>query len=50
MKKEVDRTKISKTLNDIKPVTNINKNPQSFLKINPVQKEVPPSHKLPDHH
>ena len=38
--------KRSKTLNEVKPVENINKNLQSFLKISPLQKEVLISHKL----
>ena len=38
--------KRSKTLNKVKPVENVNKNLQSFLKISPVQKEVLTSHKL----
>ena len=47
-KKVTDWRKRSKTLNKIKPVENINKNSQSFLKIRPVQKEVLLSHKLQD--
>ena len=38
----INRGKRSKTLNEVKPVENINKNPESFLEISPVQKEVPP--------
>ena len=34
--------------NEVKSVENINKNLQSFLEINPVQKEFLPSHKLQD--
>ena len=49
MKKVIDRGKKSKTLSEVKPVENISKNPQSFLEISPVQKEVLPSHKLQDH-
>ena len=49
MKKVIDRGKRSKTLSEVKPVENISKNPQSFLEISPVQKEVLPSHKLQDH-
>ena len=49
MKKVIDRGKRSKTLSEVKPVKNINKNLQSFLEISPVQKEVPLSHKLQDH-
>ena len=41
--------KRSKTLSEVKPVENISQNLQSFLEICPVQKEVLPSHKLPDH-
>ena len=47
-KKVVDRGKRSKTLSEVKPVENISKNLQSFLEISPVQKEVLPSHKLPE--
>ena len=47
-KKVVDRGKRTKTLSEVKPVENIIKNPQSFLQISPVQKEVLPSHKLQD--
>ena len=39
MKKMIDRGKRSKTLKVVKPVEN-SKNPQSFLEISPVQKEV----------
>ena len=49
MKKVVNRGKRSKTLNEIKPVKNRSKNPQSFLEISPMQKEILPSHKLRDH-
>ena len=45
----IDGGKRSKTLSEVKPVENISKNPQSFLEISPVQKEVVPSHKLQDH-
>ena len=45
----IDRGKRSKTLSELKPVQNISKNLQSFLEINPVQKEVLASHKLQDH-
>ena len=48
-KKMIDRGKRSKTLSEVKPVENITKNLQSFLEINPVQKEVLPQHKLRDH-
>ena len=43
--KVINRKK-SKTLNEVKPVENISKNPQIFLKIRPVQKEALPSDKL----
>ena len=46
---ESDRGKRRKTLNEVKPVKNKNKNLQSFLEISPVQNEVFPSHKLQDH-
>ena len=49
MKKVIDRGKRSKTLSEVKPVKNISKNLKSFLEVSPVQKEVLPSHKLPDH-
>ena len=49
MKKVISTGKRSKTLNEVKPVENISKNPQSFLEISPVQKEVLLSHKLQDH-
>ena len=42
----INTRRSSKTSNDIKPAENINKNPQSFLKINPMQKKVPFSHKI----
>ena len=45
----IDRGKRSKTLSEVKPVENINKNLQSFLEISPVQKEVLLSHRLRDH-
>ena len=44
MKKVINRGKRSKTLTEVKPVENIII--RSFLLINPVQKEVLPSHKL----
>ena len=47
--KVIDRGKQSKTLSEVKPVENINKNLQSFPEISPVQKEVLISHKLQDH-
>ena len=49
LKKVIDRGKRSKTLSEVKPVENINKNLQSFLEISPMQKEVLLSHKLRDH-
>ena len=49
MKKMIDSGKRSKTLNEVKPIENINKNLQNFLEISPVQKEVLPSYKLRDH-
>ena len=48
LKKVIDREK-SKTLSEVKPIENLNKNLQSFLEISPVQKEVLFSHKLQDH-
>ena len=45
----INRRKRIKTPNEVKPVDNKNKNLQQFLNISPVQKEVPPSHKLHDH-
>ena len=41
-----NRGKIRKILNDAKPVENIDKNLQSFLKIVPLQEGFLPSHKL----
>ena len=41
--------KRSKTLSELKPAENGSKNLKSFIKINPVQKEVLPSHKLWDY-
>ena len=40
MKKVINKGKRSKTLSEVKPVENISKNPQSFLGIRPMQKEV----------
>ena len=37
MKKVIDRGKRSKTPSEVKPVENINKNPQSFLEISSVK-------------
>ena len=42
----INREKRRKTLNEVKPVENISKNPQSFPNIYPMQKEVLLSHKL----
>ena len=36
----------SETLNEVKPNKNINKSQQVFLGTSPVQKEIPPLHKL----
>ena len=49
MKKEINRGKESKTLNEVKQVGNVNKNSQSFLVISPKQKEVLSLHKLKGH-
>ena len=49
LKKVIDRGKRSKTLSEVKPVKNINKNLQSFLEVSTVQKEVLLSHELQDH-
>ena len=38
--------KEKETLDEVKPVENINKNHQSFLRMRSAQKEVPLSHKL----
>ena len=48
-KKVINRGKRRKRLSEVKLVENINKNPQSFLEISPVQKEALLSHKLQDH-
>ena len=48
-KKVINREKRSTTLSEVKLVENISKNPQSFLEISPVQKEVLLSRKLQDH-
>ena len=45
----IDRRKRSKTLSEVKPVKNINKNLLSFLEISPMQKEFLLSHKLREH-
>ena len=47
--KVINRGKRSKTLSEVKPVANISKNLQNFLKISPVQNEVLPYDKLQDH-
>ena len=44
-KKVIGRGKRS----EVKPVENISKNPQSFVEISPMQKEVLPLHKLQDY-
>ena len=49
LKKVIDRGKRSKALSEVKQVENINKNLQSFIEINPVEKEVLLSHKLRDY-
>ena len=49
LKKVIDRGKRSKTVSEVKPVENINKNLQSFLEISPAQNEVLLSQKLHDH-
>ena len=49
MKKVIDRRKRSKTLSEVKLVENISKNPQNFLEISTMQKEVLLLHKLQDH-
>ena len=46
----IDRGKKNKTLNKVKPVENISKNPPIFRdEISPVQKEGLLSHRLQDH-
>ena len=45
-KDEGKRGKRTKTLGEGKPVENISKNPQRFVEISPVQKEVLLSHKM----
>ena len=47
--KVIDRGKRRKTPSEVKLVESISKNPQSFLEISPMKKEVLPSHKLQDH-
>ena len=48
-KKVIDRGKRNKTLSEVKPVKNISKNPQSFLEISLMQKEVLLLHELQGH-
>ena len=43
MKKVIDRGKRSKTLSEVKPVENINKNQLNFLEIKPMQPILHPS-------
>ena len=45
----IDGEKRSKVLNEVNPIENINTNPQSFLNISLVQKEVFLSHTLEEH-
>ena len=47
--KVIFKGKRSKILNEVKPVENINKNPQSFLEISAMQKEDLPLYKLQGH-
>ena len=49
MNKAINREKRSNTLSEEKPVENISKNLQSFIKISPVQMKILLSHKLQDH-
>ena len=49
MKKVIGRGKRNKSLKEVKPLKNISKNPQGFIEIRPMEKEVLPSHKLRDH-
>ena len=49
MKTVIDGGKRNKTLNEVKPIENICKNPWIFLKISLMQKQALPSHKLQDH-
>ena len=49
MQKVIDWGKRSKKLNEVKPIKNTSKNPQSSLEISPMQKEVLLLHKLQDH-
>ena len=45
----IDQGRRSKTLSEAKPAENISKNPQSFLEISKVQKDILLSHKLQGH-
>ena len=49
MNKAINREKRSNALSEEKPVENISKNLQSFIKISPVQMKILLSHKLQDH-
>ena len=49
MKKVINRGQRNKTLREVKSFKKKSKNPQSFLGISPVQKEVLPLHKLQEH-
>ena len=42
MKKVIDRGKRNKSLKEVKPLKNISKNPQSFIEIRLMEKEVLP--------
>ena len=46
LEKVINRGKKGKTLSEVEPAENINKNLQSFLEISPMQNEVLLSHKL----
>ena len=47
--KVIDREKRKNTLSEVNPVGSISKNPQYFLEINSVQKEVLLPHKVQNH-
>ena len=49
MEKAIDKGKRSKAWSEVTPVDNISKNPNGFLGISPVHKEVLPSHKMQNH-
>ena len=49
MEEGFNRGERSKTLNKVKPLEKINKNPRRFLEMSSVQKNAPPSHKMQDH-